>query len=278
MREPLSSAENKTRILPDWDKLSVLTALLTLAYIFTHLVSFPEQVISFNIFGIVLSLKIDLQTSVSILVGGLMAAGADWLLRDHPKLGERSTAPYWILPSLTALVIGIPLSQLSYEFMWWVWLIGGDILLALILIAEFISIDSDDVLQPLAAIGLTATSFALLFVLSSGLHSARLRLFLAVPILTAAVWMVSLRTLHLRLYGQWLVYETIIIAFLTAQLVAALTYWPITSIAFGLILVGLTYALNSIFSNLIEEKSWREMILEPVVALVLAVGMALWLQ
>lgn len=273
-----SSAANKERILPDWDKLSVLTALLTLAYIFTHLVSFPDQVISFNLYGIVLSLHLDIQTVVSILVAGLMAAGADWLLRDHPKLGDRSTAPFWILPSLTALVIGIPLSQLSYEYLWWLWLVGGDILLAVILIGEFISIDSEDILQPLAAIGLTAASFALLFVLSSGLHSDRLRLFIVAPILTAAIWMVSLRTLHLRLHGQWLVYETMIIAFLVAQLVAALTYWPISSIAFGLVLVGLTYALNSIFSNLVEEKSWREMLVEPVVALGLAVGVALWLH
>lgn len=273
-----SSAANKERILPDWDKLSVLTALLTLAYIFTHLVSFPDQVISFNLYGIVLSLHLDIQTVVSILVAGLMAAGADWLLRDHPKLGDRSTAPYWILPSLTAMVIGIPLSQLSYEYLWWLWLVGGDILLAVILIGEFISIDSEDILQPLAAIGLTAASFALLFVLSSGLHSDRLRLFIVAPILTAAIWMVSLRTLHLRLHGQWLVYETMIIAFMVAQLVTALTYWPISSIAFGLVLVGLTYALNSIFSNLVEEKSWREMLVEPVVALGLAVGVALWLH
>ena len=273
-----SSTANKDRILPDWDKLSVLTALLTLAYIFTHLVSFPDQVISFKFYGIVLSFTVDLQTVVSILVAGLMAAGADWLLRDHPKLADRSAAPYWILPSLTALVIGIPLGQLSYEYLWWLWLVGGDILLAVILIGEFISIDSEDILQPLAAIGLTAASFALLFVLSSGLHSARLRLFIVAPILTAAIWMVSLRTLHLRLHGQWLVYETMIIAFLVAQLVAALTYWPISSIAFGLVLVGLTYALNSIFSNLVEEKSWREMLVEPVVALALAVGVALWLH
>jgi hypothetical protein len=273
-----STDELKSAILPDWDKLSVLTAMLTLAYIFTRLVSFPEQDISLRVGGILLSVRLDLQTIVSILVAGLMAAGADWLLRDHPKLSKRSAAPHWILPSLTALVIGIPLRQLSYELMWWLLLLGGNILLALILIGEFISIDSEDIRQPLAAIGLTAASFALLFILASGLHSARLRLFIIIPILSAAVWMVSLRTLHVRLHGQWLVYETMIVAFLVAQLASALTYWPVTSIAFGLVLVGLTYALNSIISGLIEEKSWREIILEPIIAMILSIGMALWLQ
>jgi hypothetical protein len=109
-----------------------------------------------------------------------------------------------------------------------------------------------------------------------GLHLAELRLIFLMPAVFFATWLVSVRTLHLRLQGEWVVYEAAIIAFIVAQFVAAIIYWPLSPITFSLLLLGPAYALNSLFIGLIEERPLRQLLQEPLIALVLILGVAIW--
>jgi hypothetical protein len=69
------------------------------------------------------------------------------------------------------------------------------------------------------------------------------------------------------LHGPWVVYESAIIALVVGQLAAAIHYWPLTPVRFGLILIGPAYALTSLFSGLIEEKPTRMLLIEPAIVL-----------
>jgi hypothetical protein len=267
-----------SRNLPDADRLSVLTAMIMLSYALTRFVELPERELAVQLPGLYLPLTINIHTIVAILVAGLTAAGSDWLLRDHPALGGRPAYQHWLLPALTALVIGIPLNQLPPGALWWVGLATGGLVLALVLIAEYIAVDAQDVRQPLAAAGLTAVSFALYLVLAGTLRASGARLFMILPAVAAAGWLVSLRALHLRLHGEWLWYEAAIIALIVSQCAAALHYWPLAPISFGVALVGPTYALTSLFGALVEERPLRQAIWEPLLAWLAAWGAALWLR
>jgi hypothetical protein len=271
-----STAEPKTN-LPDADRLSVLAAMIMLAYVVAYFSRFPATDLKILVLGVMLSIPINLNTIVALLVAGMTAAGANWLFHDHPGLQGRSTLPYWLLPALTALVGGVPLSQAPNTLIWWVGLGLGGVIVVLVLIGEYISIDAEDVRLPLAAAGLTALSFALYLVLATTLRSSGTRLSLLLPSLTLAAGLVSLRVLNLRLNGQWLIYEAGLVALLVGQGVAALYYWPLSSLRFGVLVLGLSYALVSLFINLIEEKPHRQVIFNTFVILVLAVGAALWL-
>jgi hypothetical protein len=268
---------DQSRSMPDIDRLSTLIAIITLAYTLTHFANFPEQDVEVQLPGFYFSIPINVDTLTALLVAGLMAAGADWLLGDHPSLHKRISFQHWILPALTTLVIGIPLNQLPYGITWWVGLFAGAALLTLILIAEYIAVDAEDVRQPLAAVGLSAVSFTLFLILAIALREANLRLFYTVPALTIAVWLVCLRALHLRLHGEWTVYEAGIIALIVGQLAAAFHYWPFSPISFGLAILGPAYALTSLFSSLIEEKPFPQMLVEPLTILILTWGVALWI-
>jgi hypothetical protein len=157
---------------------------------------------------------------------------------------------------------------------WWIGLFAGALILVLVLVAEYIAVDPDDVRLPFASAALSAVSFALYLVLASALQAAGVRLLYNVPTLILAAWLVSLRVTNLRLHGEWTVYESAIIAFVVGQIAAAFNYWPLAPITFGLALLGPSYALNSMFCNLIEEKPSRQVILEPVIALLIAWGAA----
>jgi hypothetical protein len=58
------------------------------------------------------------------------------------------------------------------------------------------------------------------------------------------------------------------------QIAAAFYYWPFAPITFGLVLLGPSYALISLFCNLIEEKPFRQVIYEPIISILIAWGAA----
>ena len=271
-------ANQVVRNVPDRDRLSVLVVVILLAFTLTQFIRFPLWEIAIDLPGFYLPIRVSIQVIVLTMVAALTAVGADWLFHDHPSLSERRTLPYWILPSLTSFGIGLLLIQLPFTLQWWLGLFTGGSVLALVIIGEYISIDSNDIRQPLAAAILISVSFALFFILTIGLHLSNLRLFFLVPAIFFSAWLVSLRSLHLRLHGEWVVYESAIIAIILSQYAAALIYWPLSPISFGLLLLGPAYALNSIFIGLIEEKPARQLILEPGIVLILTVGVTIWIH
>jgi len=257
------------RHLPDADRLSILVGTILLAFALAHFIRFPVRQLSIQLPGLYLLINFGVQELVALLVALLTATGADWLLRDHPYRGQHRLVEHWLLPALTAWAIGLPLLQLPLTPVWWIGFASGGVLLILVLVAEYISIDPVDVRQPPAAAGLTAVSFALFLVLVAGLRFANTRLILLLPSLGLASGLVSLRTVHLRLHDRWAFLEAGLVALITIQMAAALHYLPVSPVSFGLALLGPAYTLTNLFGSLAEGTPLRQAVWEPVVVLTL---------
>ncbi len=268
----------RRQFYPAIDHLSILAAMIVLAYTLERFIDLPGWQISRQLPGLYVEFTIDASLVTTLLVACMTFAGANWLMREHPSSQGKLNFEHAILPALTALVIGIPLGRIPLGLTWWIGLISGAILLVLVLLAEYIAVDPDDIHSSLAIAALSATSFALFLVLAAALRSNEVRLLFIVPLLVFAAWLVSLRVMHLRLHGEWTLIESAIVAFLIGQFTAAFNYWPLTPVAFGLFLLGPTYALISLFCNLIEGKRPPKIILEPVISIVVAWMAALILR
>lgn len=269
---------DQPRHIPNADRLSILAATILLAYALARFVNLPSRSLSVELLGVLLEIQLNIHTFVALLVAGLTATGAHWLMSDHPAMKAQSSLEHWLLPALTALVIGLPLGQMPLGPLWWIGFVLGGGLLMLVLLAEYIVVDPDDVRHGLASAGLTAVSFALFLVLAISLRYAGLRLYLILPALTVAVFLVSLRALHLRLLGRWAFVEAGVVALLVSQLAAGLHYWPLAPVVFGLILLGPAYALTSLIAGLEEGQTLRQAAVEPGIVLALVWGAALWLH
>jgi len=260
--------------LPDIDLLSILAAMIVLAYTLERFINLPGWQISRQFPGLYIEVYISVSTITSLLVAGMTAAGTNWLMRDHPATQKSMALQHAILPALTAMVIGIPLSRVPVGLGWWLSLISGAFILVLVIIAEFIAVDPGDKRFSFANAALSAISFALFLVLAGILSGTRVRLLFVIPAIMIATWLVSLRVINLRLHGVWTIYESAIIAFLVGQVAAAFYYWSLSPITYGLVLLGPAYALISLVCNLIEAKPIRQVFSEPIIAILVAWGAA----
>lgn len=255
--------------LPDANRLSVLVAAILLAFALAQIVETQRFSLSFNVLGVAFSLPLNLTIAATLLAAGLTAAGMDWLLRGHPHFAHENTFQHWLLPALTAFVIGVPLYNLQSGPGWWLSFVLGGVLLLLVFISEYIVLDSSDVRYPAASAGLIALSFALFLTLVTGLSYAGARLVLITVVVFPASALVALRALHLRLSGRWEFAWAGGIGVICTQFAASLHYWPLGPIQYGLVLLGPLYGLTGLAINLGEDMPVRRAGLEAVIVLAL---------
>lgn len=266
-----------SRSLPNLDKLSILAATILLAYSLARLVNLPSQQITLQLPGFFFELALNSQTFAAILVAGLTATGVDWLIREHPRLSNSTTYEHWLVPALTALIIGLPLFDLPLNFSWWIGLGSGGVLLMFVILAEYIVVDPNDLRHPIASAALTAVSFALFLALLIALRYEELRLFRFIPTVAFSTILVCLRTFKLQL-NRWAMIEAGIIALLISQWAAALHYWPLSPVSYGLLILGPAFSLTRLVGELIAGKNLRQVILEPAIILGMIWLAALWLR
>jgi hypothetical protein len=256
----------KNQSFPDRQRLSIVTAMVLLAYSSAAFVRIPQNSISFQIPGFLFEAKINFFTIISMVVAGISAAGSDWVISGHPNLGEGQRWHHWILPALTALVIGVPLNSIQVSAAWWVIFAMGAVLFVIVLASEYISVDMQNTLYPLAIVSLTVVSLAMFLVLTIAVRGAGLRLYAVVSAIVPAIALVSARILNLRLMGKWLIPWIAGISLIVGQLALCLFYFPIKPITFGLILLGAAYALISLVANMEERNEGIKMWVEPTLA------------
>jgi hypothetical protein len=249
--------------LPDIDRFSVIMASILIAYSLTAVISFPRQSVNIQLPGFLLAVDINLLTIVSLIVAVMAAAGCEWLINEHPFL-EKSTRWYhWLIPAMTALVIGVPLDVLQVSTAWWgVFALGG-ILLGAVLLSEYISVDPSDIRSPLAIISLTAVSLGLFLTLVIALRGSGERLYLILAAIAPASFLVAARCLILRSADTWKPVWALGIAIVVTELAAGLYYLPLLPIQFGLILLGVLFALITLAGNIEESRSSFRLWMEP---------------
>ena len=256
-------------LTPQFDRLSVVASMILLAYALLPFIQAPSRETSFTILGILINFRLDFTLGVSVLAAGLSAAGTDWLLRDHPQMAGKPVYPHYLLPALTAWVIGIPLGLLKVSLQWWAVFGLGTLLLLGVLLAEYISVDSKDTRHALALMVLTAVSFGLFLTMAISIRAAGLRLYLLLFTLVPVCALLCLRLFHLRMQENWNIEWAGAIALVVAQTAMGLYYLPLAPIRYGLILLGITYALVEFAAQYQPNEPIRMKLIGPLLSLAL---------
>jgi hypothetical protein len=256
--------------------LSFVAATILLAYVLARFIELPERETTLQLFGVYFPFRLNVHTMVALIVAAITATGAEWFLRSHPALGSQSTWQRWLLPSLTAWVIRVPLIRLPSGPTWWLGLGLGGLLIFLVLLAEYIVIDPNDPRRMFAVPGLTALSYALFLMLAVSLRQWELRLIFLLAAMVPALFLIVLRSFRLRL-GHWAVLPGVVVTLVIGQYTTALHYLPLSPLTFGLLVTTPAYGLTIFAESLVEGSSWKKAIWEPLLVVLLIWGGAQWM-
>lgn len=267
-----------SRYLPASNQVGVVAASALLSFALSHMVSAPGLTLGLQLPGFYLAYSLTLGTAMTIMAAGLTASGMDWLLRGHPGLHSQRTFEHWLLPTLTAFIIGALLDILPAGPAWWLGITAGAVILIAVLVAEYVAVDPGAPLYSLASAGLVALSYAVFLLFVIALRIGGARLFLVMPAIFVSSSLVALRTLHLRLGGRWEFPWALGIGLISAQLAGGLHYWPLSSLQFGLLVLGPLYALTALAASLSEDVPARAALAEPAAILAGLVLAAVWVH
>lgn len=263
----------KAPLAPDLERMSLIMAVILIAYASARFVDFPTQIINIDVAGLFLPLRFNLNTIISILVAALAAAGADWLFQDQEN-EIQGTSQHWLLPALTAWIISLPLANLPLSPLWWFVFWGGGFLLLFIFLAEFVSEFPQHPYFYFSSVLLGALAFAIFLMLAISLRSLELRLILGMPALFFAATLISLRIQILRTGEAWSFPKIVAIAFIGTQIAAAINYWPISALSFGLLALGFLYAGNSLLTAITQGQDFKAAAQEPLIAMAAFIGIS----
>lgn len=254
---------NEHRHIPDLQKLSIVIAMILLAYSSTAFISIPTRTLTIQFPGFLLELNLNFITVVAVVSAALAAAGADWILAAHPHADRRTRWQHWLVPAFTAVVIGITLGTIPLGPAWWFVFGLSALLMAGVLISEYISSDPQDLRYSFAVLGLNAVSFALFLIIVITITGVGFRLYVLLAAIIPAVFLISLRSLYLRLAGRWMTGWAAGITLVITQVAAAMFYLPLRPLQFSMILLGLLYGLITLASNLEEKLTGGSLWIEP---------------
>lgn len=262
-RYNLYMQENRST-LPSADRIGVLIASVLLAFALTKLIQSPSFTVTLSLPGFYFALPLTLGTFMTILAGALAAAGMDWLTRSHPVLGG-TNIEHLMLPTITTFVIGASLSLLPNNLIWWTGFAFSAVLLLIVFLAEYITINPSAPSYALARAGLTALAYALFLILAASLRFSGARMVVLIPAAFLVAALISLRILHLDGTDRWDFPWAIGIGIICAQIGAGLHYWPLTPVQFGLALTGPLYGLTMLSVSLAENIPLRRAVVGPAI-------------
>lgn len=204
----------RVRYWPNRDRLSVLTAVIVLAYALTRFLSSTDGLS-------------DRPWLLPTLVAALISTGADALIRSHPRFGGGRTVVHWIVPGVTALGLGAALEQLPDGPLWWLGLAVSAVALIAVLVAEYAVVDEADPNRTVAAWLLGGLIYALALMLFWLAQAA------AEEAVAAGVAGLAALALAWRLFvlshvapGRAAV-AAFIVGLISAQTVWLVGYWPV---------------------------------------------------
>lgn len=275
MAETLSS-----RSVPDRNRLSVVTAVILLAYALARFVQLPSRELKATLFGSSIGIELNGNVIILLMVAALISTGSDTLIRSHPKLegGFGRTALHWILPGATALALGLLLNLAPLGPVWWLGLAISALFLVIVLVAEYAVVDPDDPSFTAAAFGLTALGYIVALALFGWMRYTGARAALSA---TAAAILAALIAVRLFMLGGAPFRPSVlyagVVGLVIGQAMWAVNYWRTTPVAGGLMLLVLFYVLYGIAWQRLSGQITRRVIIEfAIVGLVGAIiGMGL---
>lgn len=232
------------------DRLSVLIALILLTSVLFRFVQLPQITRRFHLLGSPLEVNLTGTSLLIVLVSGLAATGARYVLAAHPDVPHRLPRPLylsWVLPGLLGGMAAYLIELAPGEVIW-----GGGLLLAMLLMgltvaAEFAALSPRHPAATRARLGLNVLAYLLAFLFFYLIYRTRARSLVTATTITLGAFLIALdllgvaetRAVRVTLYAG-------IVGLVVGETTWALNYWRVDNWMAGLLLLLSFYLTTGI--------------------------------
>ena len=268
----------RPRFFPRTDQLSVLTAVIGLGYAVSRFLHLPTRILAATLFGSPISVRVDGQLIMLLLLIALITTGTDVLMRSHPLLRQDplDLRPlcHWIVPTLTALCVGVLLNGLSGASLWFAGPLAGATLLVLVLVAEYVVIDAGHPAFAQTQIGLTVMTYLVALVWFSWVAQlgARGALSATSTLLIGGLTSFRLLSLH-RVAAEPAGWNSLAVGLILAEMMWVLGYWALPPLVTGVWLLAVLHLGVGLIRGGHKEDLNGRAVLEHVLVAVIALAL-----
>jgi hypothetical protein len=248
------------------NRILVFVALVALTPVLLLVVELPIRSASFNFLGTPLSIRLTTDSLLILFMPVLTAAGVDWVLRNHPSVRAGEVPflfPFWMAPGLAALTLALLLTRITSWPLWVASLLIGVVVIAILVFAEYVTIDPNVSGYAAARLIVMAISYVIAFGLFTLIYSARERTIVSATSMMLVALALSLDLLAPHIIGlKQAGLFALIVAWLIGQATWALNYWNISNWSAGVLLLTLFYAAIGVAQQHFQDRLTRSVLLE----------------
>ena len=244
----------------------MLIALILLTSVLFRFVQLPQVTRRFHLLGSPLEVNLTGTGLLVVLVGGLAAMGARYILAAHPDAPDRLPRPLvfsWVLPGLMGGMAAYLVELAPTEVVW-----AGGLLLAMLLIgltvaAEFAALSPRHPAATRARLGLNVLAYLLALLFFYLIYRTRARSLVTATEITLVAFLIALdllgvaetRAVRVVLYSG-------IIGLLVGEATWALNYWRLDNWTTSLLLLLFFYLATGITQQYLLDRLKPAVLLE----------------
>lgn len=267
----LSSDKRASRRLP-LEQLSLLVGMDVLGLTLSLLLVLPERKFEFGFLGSDASFVLSGPWLFAMLLSVMTAAGVESIMRAHPRV-HLSETPYtailWILPCVVigGTALTLPLLRDSAQFAF-ATILGSGILLAFVVLGEYLTIDLQDPAYGFARLGLNLSVYLAALGLFQAIYSFKLRSILSAPLIGLVAALLALELLRASesdVRRTWLYAAAVGLGL--GEAIWALNYWNVNPFLGAVTLLLIFYVISGFAQQYLFGKlNWRTVFEFAVVA------------
>jgi hypothetical protein len=248
-------------------------SLIVLGLAFLPEIELPTRTFSFYVLGSLASIRLSVTWLMAALLASLACTGTDSLVRSHPlvRRGEsRYTFAFWALPGLSVVAATLLLPLAPNRPYWLGGLALTALLLLLIAVAQYHTVDPADPGYRLARLALNLFVYLVALSLFTLIYGSKARSLLSATTTAAVGGLLALELLrgvphNLRLTALY----ALITGLASGEITWALNYWTVGRLTGGLFLLQIFYLVTGLSrEGLLRRLNRRALVEFSLVALV----------
>ena len=256
-----------------YERASVFVSLIVLGLAFLPEIELPTRTFSFYVLGSLASIRLSVTWLMAALLASLACTGTDSLVRSHPlvRRGEsRYTFAFWALPGLSVVAATLLLPLAPNRSYWLGGLALTALLLLLIAVAQYHTVDPADPGYRLARLALNLFVYLVALSLFTLIYGSKARSLLSATTTAAVGGLLALELLrgaphNLRLTALY----ALITGLALGEITWALNYWRVGRLTGGLFLLLVFYLVTGLSrEGLLRRLNRRALVEFSLVALV----------